>query len=48
MHVCTPNSLHFEMSKAALMAGKHVLCEKPLAMNAAEARELAALGAAKV
>ncbi|HLW75631.1 MAG TPA: Gfo/Idh/MocA family oxidoreductase, partial [Bryobacteraceae bacterium] len=43
VHVCTPNVLHHSMAKAALEAGKHVLCEKPLAMNAAEARELAAL-----
>ena len=26
VHVCTPNSLHFPISKAALLAGKHVLC----------------------
>ncbi|MGA2326594.1 MAG: Gfo/Idh/MocA family oxidoreductase [Bryobacteraceae bacterium] len=40
VHVCTPNALHFPISKEALSAGKHVLCEKPLSMSAAEAREL--------
>jgi len=43
VHVCTPNVLHCTMVKAALEAGKHVLCEKPLARSAAEAREMAAL-----
>jgi predicted dehydrogenase len=43
VHICTPNVLHYEMAKAALEAGKHVLCEKPLTMTPAEARELVAL-----
>lgn len=38
-----PNSLHFEWSKKALLAGKHVLLEKPCTNNATEARGLAAL-----
>ena len=43
VHVCTPNALHFPIVKAALEAGKHVLCEKPLAMSTAEAREMVQL-----
>jgi predicted dehydrogenase len=40
VHVCTPNALHAPVSIAAMQAGKHVLCEKPLAMSAAEARQM--------
>ena len=40
VHICTPNALHFPMAKEALLAGKHVICEKPLATSIAEAREL--------
>ena len=47
VHICTPNHLHFEMSKKALEAGKHVVCEKPLAMEAREAAELVELAARK-
>lgn len=38
--ICLPNSLHFPASLAALEAGKHVLCEKPPTMNAAEMKVL--------
>jgi len=38
--VCTPNYLHAPMSIAALRSGRHVLCEKPLARNATEARSM--------
>jgi predicted dehydrogenase len=41
VHVCTPNVTHAEITIAALDAGKHVLSEKPLAMDAAQARTLA-------
>jgi predicted dehydrogenase len=40
--ICTPNYLHQEMALAALQAGKHVWCEKPLAVTVAEATTLAA------
>jgi predicted dehydrogenase len=43
VHIATPNRLHYPMAKAALAAGKHVLCEKPLAMNSTESRELVEL-----
>jgi predicted dehydrogenase len=40
IHVCTPNFLHYSMVKECLESGKSVLCEKPLALTSAEAREL--------
>jgi predicted dehydrogenase len=47
VHVCTPNAQHFSMAKDALLAGKHVLCEKPLATSIAEGKELVSLAADK-
>lgn len=47
VHICTPNYLHYEMSREALLAGKHVICEKPLAMNRKEAEELVELAEKK-
>ncbi|MFN2235513.1 MAG: Gfo/Idh/MocA family protein [Anaerolineales bacterium] len=40
IHLATPNYLHYPHAKAALEAGKHVVCEKPLAMNSAESADL--------
>jgi predicted dehydrogenase len=46
VHLTSPNRLHFEQCRQALAAGKHVVCEKPLAMTAAETAELVRLAAA--
>ena len=43
VHICSPNHLHYEMAKAALEAGKHVVCEKPLAISVAQAQDLVQL-----
>ena len=43
--VATPNSTHFEITKAFLEAGFHVLCEKPMTMTVKEAEEIVALAA---
>lgn len=40
VHLTTPNQFHFEQAAAVLRAGKHVVCEKPLAMNSQESAEL--------
>ena len=46
VHLTTPNRLHFEQAKACIAAGKHVMCEKPLAMDSRESSELVRLAAA--
>ena len=45
LHNCTPNNLHFPINRIALTDGKHVISEKPLAMDSREGRLL--LGAAE-
>jgi len=45
VHNCTPNHLHFEISKKIMAAGKHVISEKPLAMTTGESKELVKLAA---
>jgi len=47
VYVSTPPFLHYSQSKAALLAGKHVICEKPAALKTAEAEELASLAGSK-
>ena len=43
VHICTPNAQHFPMTKDALQAGKHVICEKPLATTVEQGEELVSL-----
>lgn len=40
VHITTPNRFHFEQASAVIRAGKHIMCEKPLAMNSSESGEL--------
>ena len=47
VHIATPNHMHYEHAKAVVMAGKHVVCEKPLAMDTAQGEELVALAKEK-
>jgi predicted dehydrogenase len=43
VHVCTPNAVHAEQVREIIRAGKHVVCEKPLATTVADAEEITAL-----
>ncbi|MDA3630410.1 Gfo/Idh/MocA family oxidoreductase [Saccharopolyspora oryzae] len=45
VHVCTPNATHAEYAEAALRAGKHVICEKPLGVSVEQAERMADLAA---
>ncbi|MDP4192775.1 MAG: Gfo/Idh/MocA family oxidoreductase [Bacteroidota bacterium] len=40
VHNCTPNNLHFEINKAIILSGKHIISEKPLTLTSKEASEL--------
>ncbi len=42
VHICTPNHLHAPLARAAIAAGKHVICEKPLATSSGDAADLVA------
>lgn len=47
VYIASPNNLHYEQAKAALLAGKHVICEKPLCTKDSEAIELARIAEEK-
>jgi len=50
VHICTPNHLHVALAEAALATGKHVICEKPIALDGSGAQRLAdaAAGAQRI
>lgn len=47
VHICTPNASHVELARAVLEAGKHVVVEKPVALDSPSAEGLVALAAAR-
>lgn len=47
VYIASPNLLHYEQTKKALLAGKHVICEKPFCTRAEQARELTSLAREK-
>jgi predicted dehydrogenase len=47
VHVCTPNAMHVSQAMLAIEAGKHVVCEKPLAVSSAEAGALLRMAEAR-
>ncbi len=47
IHIATPNRFHYDMARRALLANKHVVCEKPLAMDAKETAALVELARTK-
>ena len=47
VHICSPNSLHFEQAMTSMEAGKHILCEKPLASSVDEGRTMLAMAQEK-
>lgn len=47
IHICSPNSSHYEIAKAAINSGKHVLIEKPMTINYLESKELVLLAKEK-
>ncbi|EWH09768.1 oxidoreductase-like protein [Catenovulum agarivorans DS-2] len=46
VYIGTPHNFHFEQAKAAILAGKHVLCEKPMTVSSAECEQLTQLAKA--
>ncbi len=47
VNICTPNQMHYKLTKEALEAGKHVLVEKPITLNSKEGKELVELAQKK-